>query len=74
VKTEEAAAEHAGALSKEARETVEVLLKTERWMDLRRLQRRLAEVGCACSLESLRYALRIVPLAESAMLHPLRPC
>ena len=61
------------SLSKEARETVEVLLKTERWMDLRRLQRRLAELGCVCSLESLRYALRIAPLAESAMLHPLDP-
>jgi hypothetical protein len=30
-------------------------------------------VGCPCSLESLRYALRIAPLAEFAMLHPLEP-
>ena len=60
-------------LSKDAQETVQVLLKTERWMDLRRLQRRLAELGCECSLDSLRYALRISPLAESAMLHPLDP-
>jgi hypothetical protein len=60
-------------LSKETQETVEVLLKTERWMEVRRLHRRLDELGCACSLESLRYALRIAPLAESAMLHPLDP-
>jgi hypothetical protein len=60
-------------LSKNTQETVEVLLKTERWMEVRRLHRRLDELGCACSLESLRYALRIAPLAESAMLHPLDP-
>ena len=60
-------------LSKNTQETVEVLLKTERWMEVRRLHRRLEELGCVCSLESLRYALRIAPLAEFAMLHPLDP-
>ena len=61
------------SLSKNTQETVEVLLKTERWMEVRRLHRRLEELGCVCSLESLRYALRIAPLAEFAMLHPPDP-
>lgn len=60
-------------LSQQTLETVQVLLKMERWMEVRRLHRRLEELGCPCSLESLRYALRITPLAEFAMLHPLEP-
>lgn len=60
-------------LSQQTVETVQVLLKMERWMEMRRLHRRLEELGCPCSLESLRYALRIAPLAEHAMLHPLEP-
>ena len=60
-------------LSQQTLETVQVLLKMERWMEVRRLHRRLEELGCPCSLEALRYALRIAPLAEFAMLHPLDP-
>ena len=60
-------------LPQHALETAGVLLKTERWMEVRRLQRRLGELGCECSLESLRLSLRTTPLAEHAMLHPLDP-
>jgi hypothetical protein len=60
-------------ISQHAIETVQVLLKMERWMEVRRLHRRLEELGCHCSIESLRYSLRLAPLAEFAMLHPLDP-
>ena len=60
-------------ISQQAIETVQVLLKMERWMEVRRLHRRLEELGCACSFESLRHSLRIAPLCEFAMLHPLDP-
>ena len=66
-------AEKAEKLPQHALETAQVLLKTERWMEVRRLQRRLTELGCDCSLESLRLSLRTAPLAEHAMLHPLDP-
>ena len=60
-------------LPQHALETAGVLLKTERWMEVRRLHRRLAELGCECSLESLRLSLRVSPLADHAILHPLDP-
>lgn len=60
-------------LSQHAIETVQVLLKIERWMEVRRLHRRLEELGCSCSIESLRYSLRLSPLSEFAMVHPLDP-
>ena len=57
-------------LSQHCVETVQVLLKMERWMELRRLHRRLNELGCSCSLDSLRLSLRSAPLSASTMLHP----
>jgi hypothetical protein len=60
-------------LPQHALETAGVLLKTERWMEVRRLHRRLVELGCDCSLESVRLSLRVSPLAEHAILHPLDP-
>ncbi len=60
-------------LPQHALETAGVLLKTERWMEVRRLHRRLTELGCDCSLESLRFSLRVSPLADHAILHPLDP-
>lgn len=60
-------------LPQHALETAGVLLKTERWMEVRRLHRRLVELGCDCSLESVRFSLRVLPLADHAILHPLDP-
>ena len=60
-------------LPQHALETAGVLLKTERWMEVRRLHRRLVELGCECSLESVRLSLRVSPLADHAILHPLDP-
>ena len=60
-------------LPQHALETAGVLLKTERWMEVRRLHRRLVELGCDCSVESVRLSLRVSPLADHAILHPLDP-
>ncbi len=60
----------AAKLSQHALEAVQVLLRMERWMEMSRLQRRLAGLGCEYSLESLRHALRSSPLSEHAILHP----
>jgi hypothetical protein len=51
-------------------ETIKVLLRTERWMELRRLMKRLEELRCPCEIAPLRRALRMKPLSEHASLHP----
>ena len=60
-------------LSSVAAEALKVILESERWMEINRLHRRLQEVGCDCTLESLRYALRTSELASHVMMHPVDP-
>ncbi len=52
---------------------VRSILLSERWMDVRRLQSRLSEAGCACELDALRRTLKEAPLAQSVMMHPPEP-
>jgi hypothetical protein len=51
-------------------QTIQVLLRTERWMELRRLMKKLEELRCPCELAQLRRALRMKPLSDHASLHP----
>jgi hypothetical protein len=57
-------------LPHETTEALRAILSSERWMEIHRLQKRLQEVGCACSLESLRRALREAELATHVIMHP----
>ena len=49
------------------------ILIGERWMNIQRLQRRLLEIGCDCTLDLLRKTLREMPFAQSVMMHPPEP-
>jgi hypothetical protein len=57
-------------LPEHAIETIQVLLRTERWMELRRLMKRMEELRCPCEIANLRRALRSKPLSQHASLHP----
>ncbi|MBL9118099.1 MAG: hypothetical protein JNJ83_24035 [Verrucomicrobiaceae bacterium] len=65
--------ETADALSEKAGEALKVILSSERWIEIHRLQKRLQEIGCGCSIETLRHALRTSALSNHVIMHPLDP-